>query len=39
MPELIEYKKFFGVEKSLYTLIHQAVEGQYLEPLKEEYSG
>ena len=35
--KVIEYKKFLGVEERLQTLILQAMEGQYLEALKEEY--
>ena len=35
--QVIEYKKFLGVEESLHTLILQAVEEPYLETPMEEY--
>ena len=37
--KVIEYEKFLGVEESLCTLILQAVEGPYLEALKEYFIG
>ena len=37
--KLIEYEKFFGMEKSLQTLILQAVDEPFVEALKEAYIG
>ena len=35
----MKYEKFLGVKESLQMLILQAVEGPYLEALKEDYIG